>query len=150
MENKFMREAINQAASAAEQGEIPVGAVVVKNNRIISFGKNRRETDKSAIAHAEIEAIEAACKELGGWRLEDCDLYVTLEPCPMCAGAIINSRIRRVYFGAFDKKAGACGSVINLFEGGFNHRPEVYSGIMENECSLLLKAFFNNLRKENK
>ncbi|MDO4743188.1 MAG: nucleoside deaminase, partial [bacterium] len=128
MENRFMVEAINLAKRAAQLGEIPVGAVVVKDNQIVSIGTNRRELDKNAIGHAEIEAIEAACKKLGGWRLSGCDLYVTLEPCPMCAGAIINSRIRRVYFGAFDKKAGACGSVINLFDCCFNHKPEVYSG----------------------
>ena len=148
--NKFMEEALRLAAISQSEGEVPVGAVVVKDNEIIGTGRNRRETDKNSLAHAEIEAINNACKKLGGWRLFDCDLYVTLEPCPMCAGAIINSRIRRVYFGAFDNKAGSCGSVINLFDLPYNHKPELYCGICEEECSRMLTAFFNELRNKRK
>ena len=148
--NKFMDEALKLAAISQSEGEVPVGAVVVKDNEIIGTGRNRRETDKNSLAHAEIEAINNACKKLGGWRLFDCDLYVTLEPCPMCAGAIINSRIRRVYFGAFDNKAGSCGSVVNLFDLPYNHKPELYCGICEEECSQMLTSFFNELRNKRK
>jgi len=145
--NPFMAEAVNEARLAANLGEIPVGAVIVQNDRIISRGHNLRETGKRATAHAEIVAIERACETLGRWRLDDCDLYVTLEPCPMCAGAIINARIRRVYFGAADEKAGAVGSVVDLLRKcPFNHSPEVYEGIMEDECKALLTVFFKNLR----
>ena len=128
-------------------GEVPVGAVAVWDGKIVGRGMNLRETDKNALRHAEIAAIDEACKTLGGWRLWKCDLYVTLEPCPMCAGAIINSRIEKVYFGAYDKKAGCCGSTADLFaEGLFNHRPEITGGVMENECSSLLTEFFKALR----
>lgn len=147
MLNPFMLEAIKEAEEAGRKGEIPVGAIVVRGGSILSRGHNLRETLKSATAHAEVVAIERACQSLGRWRLDDCDLFVTLEPCPMCAGAIINSRIRRVYFGACDDKAGACGSVTDLLRmEGFNHRPEVYEGIMEEECSRLLTEFFRKLR----
>jgi len=145
----FMNEAIKLAIEASNEGEVPVGAVVVKDGKIVGTGRNRREYGKNALAHAEIEAINNACKNLGGWRLFGCDLYVTLEPCPMCAGAIINSRIENVYFGAYDEKAGSCSSVVNLFSFPYNHKPEVYGGIHEQECSDLLKAFFKKLREKS-
>ena len=147
-----MKRAIELAQIAASVGEVPVGAVVVKRNtgEIVGEGYNKRETDKSPLAHAEIEAIKNASEKLGGWRLLDCEIYVTLEPCPMCAGAIINSRIERVVFGAFDKKAGSCGSVGNLFELPYNHFPEIEGGIMEEECSQLLSEFFKELRNRPK
>ncbi|MBE6772390.1 MAG: nucleoside deaminase [Ruminococcaceae bacterium] len=143
----FMSLAIEQAKLAADELEVPVGAVIVRNGEIVSLGRNRRESGKNALAHAEIEAIDLACKKLGGWRLWECEMYVTLEPCPMCTGAIINSRIRRVVYGASDKKAGSCGSVINLFDLPYNHKPAVVSGFMADECSALLSEFFANLRK---
>lgn len=143
----FMKEALALAALAAENGEVPVGAVVVKGDEIVGRGYNRREGDKNALAHAEMIAIDEACKNLGGWRLWQCDLYVTLEPCSMCAGAIINSRIKTVYFGANDQKNGSVGSVVNLFDLPYNHKPEVVSGILEEECSSLLSNFFKNLRE---
>lgn len=144
----FMDAALELARQAAAEGEVPVGCVIVRNGQIVGRGRNRRETDRSALAHAEIEAIGQACNALGGWRLWDCTLYVTLEPCPMCAGAIINARIPRVVWGASDSKCGACGSVCNLFSMGFNHRPQVETGIREAECSQLLTEFFQNLRLE--
>ena len=144
----FMKEALLLAGESENEGGVPVGAVVVCDGKIVGTGRNRRETEKNALYHAEIEAINNACKNLGGWRLFKCDLYVTLEPCPMCAGAIINSRIKNVYFGASDYKNGACGSVINLFELEFNHKPNFESGIMENECSEILTRFFKNLRQK--
>lgn len=142
----FMLKALSLAKKAALEDEVPVGAVVVYKNRIISCGQNRREYGKNALFHAELEAIYKACKYLNRWRLFDCDLYVTLEPCPMCAGAIINSRIDRVYFGAYDKKAGACGTMINLFDKGLNHNPEIIGGVLENECAKELSDFFLKLR----
>lgn len=146
----FMRLALEQAEKAALIGEVPVGAVIVKKatNEIISVGFNRRETDKSPLAHAEIIAIGQASILLCGWRLVDCELFVTLEPCPMCTGAIINSRIERVVFGATDKKAGSCGSVINLFDLPYNHKPVLLGGILEYECSHILSNFFKNLRNQ--
>jgi len=146
----FMEKALRLAQMAADEGEVPVGAVVVHNGKIISEGRNRRERGKNALCHAEIEAINGACQALGGWRLSGCDLYVTLEPCPMCTGAAINSRIDRVIFGAFDKKAGSCGSIVNLFELPYNHKPEVMSGVCEEECSSILKEFFKQLRDNKK
>lgn len=147
-DEEMMLKAIELAKKAYEIGEIPIGAIVVdKDGNIIGKGYNRRESDNSPTAHAEILAIEAAAKHLGSWRLTDCTLYVTLEPCPMCAGAIINSRLKRVVYGAFDDKGGACASVINLFELPFNHKPLVRSRILERECGELLTEFFNNLRK---
>ena len=143
----FMTQALALAEKAGEAGEVPVGAVVVHNGEIIGVGMNRRESNKNALCHAEIEAIDAACKRLGGWRLPDCQLYVTLEPCPMCAGAIINSRIDEVYFGAFDKKAGSVGSLVNLFDLPYNHKPAVTGGIMEERCAGVLSDFFKKLRK---
>ena len=143
----FMKFALDNAKIAELQGEVPVGAIIVKDSKIISQGQNRREYGKNALYHAEIEAINSACKLLGGWRLCNCEIFVTLEPCPMCTGAIINSRIKRVVFGAYDKKSGACGSVINLFNYPFNHNPQVVGGIMEKDCSNILSNFFTNLRK---
>ena len=147
-DRKFMEAALALAREAAAEGEVPVGCVITLGDRIVGQGRNRRETDKSALAHAEIEAIDQACKTLGGWRLWECTLYVTLEPCPMCAGAIINARIPRVVYGASDAKCGACNSVCSLFSMAFNHHPTVESGIMEEECGLLLTEFFQNLRVE--
>ena len=143
----FMNLAIEQAKISASELEVPVGAVIVRNGEVVSVGRNRREIGKNALAHAEIEAIDLACKKLGGWRLWECEMFVTLEPCPMCAGAIINSRIRRLVFGASDYKAGSCGSVVNLFDLPYNHKPEVVSGFMQEECASLLTDFFADLRK---
>lgn len=142
----FMARALELAQLAADMGEVPVGAVVVKDNRIIGEGYNRRETDGNAVAHAEIIAIEAACRALGSWRLENCTLYVTLEPCAMCTGAIINSRIKMVVFSAEDYKAGAMGGLCDLTKLPFNHTPEVIIGVMEEEARSLLKSFFAKLR----
>ena len=144
----FMEEALKLAAEAAAEGEVPVGCVIVRGDEIVGRGRNRREQDKTALAHAEIEAIDEACRNLGGWRLWECTLYVTLEPCPMCAGAIINARIPRVVYGADDKKCGACGGVCSLFDMAFNHHPKVEKGILEEECAALLTEFFKNLRIE--
>lgn len=145
-ETEIMLRAIELAGCAAQLDEVPVGAVVVKDGEIVGEGFNRRETGKNALAHAELEAIDNACKRLGGWRLHMCELYVTLEPCPMCTGAIINSRIRRVVFGAFDPKAGSAGSVVNLCELPYNHKPEIKGGFMKEECAALLSDFFADLR----
>ena len=142
----FMDEALALAREAAVEGEVPVGCVITRNGQIVGRGRNRRETGKTALGHAEIEAIAEACKNLGGWRLWECTLYVTLEPCPMCAGAIVNARIPRVVYGASDTKCGACGSVCNLFAMDFNHHPEVTKGIREEEAAALLTEFFQNLR----
>ena len=149
-DEKFMRLALEQAQLAAADGETPVGAVCVLGDRVVSVGRNRRENDKNALAHAELEAIRLACEALGGWRLWQCELYVTLEPCPMCAGAIINSRIRRVVFGASDSKAGSCGSVVNLFELPYNHKPELIGGCLAAECGALLSDFFARLRESKR
>lgn len=139
--------ALEQAKLSANELEVPVGAVIVRNGELVSVGRNRRENGKNALAHAEIEAIDLACKKLGGWRLWECEMFVTLEPCPMCAGAIINSRIRRLVYGAKDTKAGSCGSVVNLFDLPYNHKPQVEEGFMQEECSAILTEFFSNLRK---
>ena len=147
-DQKFMEAALELAREAAAAGEVPVGCVVVRRGEIVGRGRNRREGDKSALAHAEIEAISQACAALGGWRLWECTLYVTLEPCPMCAGAIINARIPRVVYGASDAKCGAAGSVCSLFSMEFNHHPTVESGILEEQCAALLTEFFRNLRVE--
>lgn len=144
----YMEQALTLAAQAAAEGEVPVGCVIVRGDEIVGTGRNRREADKNALAHAEIEAINEACRRLGGWRLWQCSLYVTLEPCPMCAGAIINARIPRVVYGASDAKCGAAGSVCSLFSMGFNHHPQVESGILEQQASALLQDFFANLRLE--
>ena len=143
----FMEEALALAREAAAEGEVPVGCVIVRKDEIVGKGRNRREKDKSALAHAEIEAIREACERLGGWRLWECTLYVTLEPCPMCAGAIINARIPRVVFGAADAKCGACGSVCDLFAMDFNHHPQVERGVREEESQQLLTEFFKSARK---
>jgi len=145
-DERFMRLAIEEARKAADLGEVPVGAVIVKDGEVVSAGHNTRETEKSALGHAEITAIQNACRALNGWRLQDCVLYVTLEPCSMCAGAILNARIRRVVFGADDEKAGCCKSVINLFDCGFPFRPAVTSGVLQEECNRLLADFFASLR----
>ncbi len=146
----YMRRALYHAKKAAAEGEVPVGAVVVYAGHIISSGRNRRENGKNALCHAELEAIDKACRRLGGWRLFDCELYVTLEPCPMCAGAVINSRIDKVYIGAADKKAGCFGGITDFRDVGFNHKPEVEFGVLEGECSALLKGFFEQLRKRKR
>ncbi|MDL2253103.1 nucleoside deaminase [Ruminococcaceae bacterium OttesenSCG-928-I18] len=142
----LMRLALEQAKLAASEGEVPVGAVVARHGELVSCAHNRRENDKNALSHAEILAIDTACKTLGGWRLWECELFVTLEPCPMCAGAIINSRLRRLVWGADDPKAGCCGSVTNLFALPFNHRPHLQGGLMAKECAGLLQDFFGKLR----
>ena len=149
MKKEFMDEALRLAELAFLEGEVPVGAVITIGNKIIGTGRNRREKGKNALHHAEIEAINEACKRLGGWRLWECELYVTLEPCPMCAGAIINARIKNVVFGAYDKKNGACGSVTNLFESGFSYSPSYEGGFMEEECADVLSRFFKDLRKKS-
>ena len=146
MKKDFMYKALILAKQAAEMGEVPVGAVIVKDGKIIATGKNERETKQNALSHAEIEAINNACKALGSWRLDGCEMYVTLEPCPMCAGAIINSRIKTLVFGAYDPKAGSIDSVVNLCDYPYNHKPEVYGGICEDECLKVLKDFFEKLR----
>ena len=142
----FMESALKEAKKSLKKGEVPVGAVIVYRNKIIAKGHNLREKKQNALLHAEIVAINKACKRLKSWRLVDCTLYVTLEPCPMCAGAIINSRISGVVFGTRDPKAGASGSVIDLFSHPFNHKPSVASGVLENECSAILTNFFKKLR----
>lgn len=147
---ELMSAAIELAKQAAADGEVPVGAVIARRGEIVACGRNRREKDKNALAHAEIEAINNACRALGGWRLWECELFVTLEPCPMCAGAIINSRLKRVVFGAYDPKAGSCGSVNNLFLFPYNHSPEFTGGFMEDECASLLKSFFALLRQSKR
>lgn len=150
-DERFMREAIKQAKKAAKLGEMPVGAVIVRNGEIISRGYNKRETKKNALLHAEIIAVERACKKLGGWRLPECEIYVTLEPCPMCAGAILNSRIDRVYFGAYDLKSGCAGSRINLMDMNLcNYTAEVVGGVMQEECAGLIKEFFRELRNRRR
>ena len=143
----FMRHALALAQAAADDGEAPVGCVVANAAGIIlGQGRNRRERDKNAAAHAEIEAIADACKTLGDWRLTGCSLYVTLEPCPMCAGAVIMSRVEKLFYGARDELTGSCGSVINLFMEPYNHSVKVTGGILERECSELLSGFFRGLR----
>lgn len=148
----YMERALELAQEAFDEGEVPVGAVVVKKStgEIIGEGRNRRESDKNALAHAELFAIDEACKKLGGWRLPDCAIYVTLEPCPMCCGAIINSRIDDVYFGAYDYKSGSAESVQKMFNLPYNHKPAVYGGICEHQCSEKLTEFFKTLRNKRK
>lgn len=147
---EMMAEALKEASRAAAMDEVPVGAVIVRDGKILARACNLRETDKSPLAHAEILAISQAAEILGGWRLIGCSLYVTLEPCTMCAGAIINARIPEVYFGAYDPKAGAFGSVYDLNEGKLNHRALVQGGILQEECGGVLKAYFQNKRKRGK
>lgn len=147
----YMKEAIKEAKKAYKKEEVPVGAIIVRNNEIIAKAHNLKETKNNTICHAEILAIQKASKKIEAWRLEDCELYVTLEPCTMCAGAIINARIKKVIIGTKDPKTGACGSVLNLFEDyKFNHKPECEIGIMQKECETILKDFFKMLRTKNK
>lgn len=149
--NKFMKCAIREAKKAFAEDEVPVGAIIVKEGKIIARAHNQKEKKNDATAHAEIECIKKASKKLGNWWLEDCDIYVTLEPCSMCAGAIVNSRIKRLYFGAKDPKAGCCGSVIDLFTPKlFNHKLEVKGGVLPVECGSLLTDFFSQKRAEKK
>ena len=142
----YMARALELAKEAMAEGEVPVGCVIVRDGKVVGEGRNRRETCRTALGHAEIEASDQACRTLGGWRLTGCTLYVPLEPCPMCAGAIVNARIPALYYGTKDDKAGCCGSVLNLFEERFNHHPRIYGGLMEEECTDLLQQFFQNLR----
>ena len=146
----FMQQALALAREAAAEGEVPVGCVIVRRGEVVGRGRNRRETAKTALGHGEIEAIADACKNLGGWRLWECTLYVTLEPCPMCAGAIINARIPRVVIGTKDEKCGACGSVCDLFAMDFNHHPKAEFGLLEEESQQLLSDFFKDLREKLK
>ena len=146
MNKKFMSEALTEAHIAFNKGEVPVGAVIVKDGEIIARGHNQREEKQNALSHAEIECINEACVKLGTWRLDGCKMYVTLEPCPMCTGAIINSRIETVVFGAYDLNAGCMDSVINLCDYPFNHKVQIYGGIMEDECKQILEDFFKKLR----
>ena len=150
MDEKFMREALKLAKKAAVLGEVPVGAVIVHDGKIIARGYNRREIDQDGLAHAELIAIRRACKKIGFWRLEGCTLYVTLEPCPMCTGAIINTRIDRVVFGASDPKGGAMGGVTDLLDLPWNHHPFVEKGVLEPQCAAILRDFFRDLRAQKK
>ena len=146
----FMKQAISRAKAAAKAGEVPIGAVLVKDGEIIASGRNMKENKKNALLHAELVAIDRGCKKLGAWRLEECSLYVTMEPCPMCAGAIINARIPRVVIAARDEKCGACGSVCDLFAMDFNHHPTAEYGLLEAESQALLQDFFRDLREKLK
>ena len=152
IEEEYMRQALVLAGQAFDIGEVPVGAVVVKRStgEIVGRGYNRRETAKDPLAHAEIQAIAEAAETLGGWRLIDCEMYVTLEPCPMCCGAVINSRLERLIYGAGDYKSGCVHSVMEMFEYPFNHKPEVVRGVLEEECSGILSEFFRQLREKKK
>lgn len=150
-DNMYMKRALELAEEAAAEGEVPVGAVIVRlsDGRIVGEGRNRREKSRSPLAHAELEAIENASRFLGGWRLSGCEMYVTLEPCPMCAGAILNARIRRVYYGARDEVMGACGGVLNLFMEGFPRPPQLVGNVCGNECRDVLQTFFREVREKN-
>lgn len=148
--NPFMKEALRLAKLSFDEGEVPVGAVVVKDGVVVGRGRNRRENGKNALLHAEISAIDEACKTLGGWRLWQCEMYVTLEPCPMCAGAVVNARIKKVTFGAYDKKAGSFGSVVDFNSLPYNHKPEIIGGVDESECAELLSHFFEKLREKQR
>lgn len=151
MQEKFMQEALKEAKKAYDKLEVPVGCVIVKNGEIIAKAHNLKETKTDATNHAEILAIQKACKKLKSWRLLDCEMYITLEPCSMCAGAIINSRIKKIYIGALDEKTGAVGSVFNLFEDyKFNHKVEIEKNILKDDCEKILKDFFKELRKQKK
>ncbi len=143
----YMNQALTLAREAAAHGEVPVGCVIVRDGKIIGRGRNRREEKQAVSSHAEMEAMAQANETLGSWRLEDCDLYVTLEPCPMCAGAILNARVRRVFYGARDRAMGACGGVLNLFMEDFPHHPQLVGGILAEDCQTVLSAFFKELRK---
>ena len=143
----YMNQALTLAREAAAHGEVPVGCVIVRDGKIIGRGRNRREEKQAVSSHAEMEAMAQANEALGSWRLEACDLYVTLEPCPMCAGAILNARVRRVFYGARDRAMGACGGVLNLFMEDFPHHPQLVGGILAEDCQTVLSAFFKELRK---
>ena len=148
-DEKFMKEAIKQAKKAEAIGDVPIGCVIVHDGKVIARGYNKRNKDKTVLAHAELLAMKKACKKLGDWRLEDCTMYITLEPCQMCAGALVQSRIDRVVIGSMNPKAGCAGSVLNLLEmDGFNHKVEVERGVLEEECSTMLSGFFKELRME--
>ena len=150
-EERYMKAAIKQAKKAENIDEVPIGCVIVYHGKIIARGYNRRNIDKNTLSHAELNAIKKASKRLGDWRLDDCEMYVTLEPCQMCAGAIVQSRIKKIYIGSMNPKAGSAGSVINLLQGKeFNHQVEIESGILQEECSGMLSDFFKNLRKRKK
>ena len=149
MPEKYMKEALKEAKKAYNKKEVPVGAVIVKDGKIIARAHNLKETKLDTTKHAEILAIQKASKKLKAWRLKDCEMYITLEPCSMCAGAIISSRIKKIYIGTMDQKTGACGSVLNLLEYNFNHKVEVETGIMQQECEYILKDFFKKLRKKD-
>ena len=144
---EYMKRALELAAQAGAEGDVPVGCVIVRNEQIIGEGRNRREEHGDATAHAELEAIRQACQHTGSWRLHDCTMYVTLEPCPMCAGGIVNARVEEVRYGAREEKMGCCGSVLNLFEERFNHKPRIYQGPLVEECQQVIQDFFQNLRK---
>lgn len=147
-DEQFMKMAIEEAKKAEQQNEVPIGSIIVYENRIIAKGYNQRETTQSTLSHAELNVIKQANEKINSWRLEDCTLYVTLEPCPMCAGAIIQSRIKRVVFGAYDPKAGCAGTLMNLLEDNqFNHKVETIGGVLEKQCGALLKDFFKQIRK---
>lgn len=148
MHEEYMRQALDLARQAAACGEVPVGCVIVKDGAVVGRGRNRREERQAAWSHAEMEAMAQANRALGTWRLDGCTLYVTLEPCPMCAGAILNARVSRVYFGARDREMGACGGVMNLFMGDFPHPPALVGGVLEEECARVLREFFRGLRKK--
>lgn len=150
-EEKYMQLAIAEAKKAEEMKEVPIGAVVVLNDKVVAAAHNKRETDQNAVAHAELLAIESACKKLGTWRLEEAELYVTLEPCPMCSGAIILSRVKKVVYGATDPKAGCAGTLMNLLtDERFNHQSEVISGVLGEECGRLLSDFFRRIREKKR
>ena len=146
-QEQYMLQALELAREAAAAGEVPVGCVIVRNGEVVGRGRNRREEKQATASHAEMEAIAQANEQLGTWRLDDCELYVTLEPCPMCAGAIINARIPRVYYGARDREMGACGGVLNLFMERFPHHPALVGGILAEKCREVLSEFFRSLRK---
>ncbi len=147
----FMQQAIEEAKKAYKLEEVPIGCVIVYKDNIIATGYNKRNTQKNSIKHAEIIAIEKACKVLGDWRLEGCSIFVTVEPCPMCSGAILQARMDRVVFGCYNKKAGCCGSILNLLDNdNFNHKVEVVDKILEEECAMLMKSFFKDMRSKNK
>ena len=145
-DSELMGLALEEARKAAALGEVPVGAVVARNGEVVAAAHNTRETEKNALHHAELLAIDAACKKLGGWRLWECELFVTLEPCPMCAGAIINARVPVVVYGAKEPNFGSCGSVLNLFEERYGHHPAIYGGVLADDCADVLRAFFGGLR----
>lgn len=145
---EYMQLALDLAKQSAAEGEVPVGAVIVRGGEVVATGRNRREAVKDALSHAELEAIRTACAVLGGWRLWECEMFVTLEPCPMCAGAILNARIRKVTFGAYDPKNGALKSVMQMYNYPFTHKPAVEGGVLANECAEVLSDFFKKLRKK--